>query len=369
MQQVRFPVQAIKSSKQGQFEDNEAADIEYPGGDSYTGPIVAGQRSGEGTYTFNNGDIYVGNFDNGLLNGKGIYTNEAGDMYDGNFVAGEILGQGTATFASTPGYSTYEGFWAEGVASGRGKLTFDLGDTYEGQFERGRFHGKGIMTYTNGDAYDGTYVDGNPQGEGQFMFKESNIIQRRRFTNGVDRANTLEIKNSTFDIKKKQNVNIKQFKQPEGQKFFHPKAAKKVSNSSIVANLLNGIGGKSQRKAVKAKEVKAKANAKVKALKARAAPGITKKRVSIAKSSSIKRVLKKTTKMRQEWSDYGYSYPNAQPSTPVDTNKLFNEIDSTPSLRRTKSIQKTIEDARRYFIMLERSRDARNRALVENHTN
>lgn len=359
MQQVRFAIQTIKASKPGQYDDNEAADLEYPNGDSYSGPISGGQRAGEGTFTFNNGDIYVGNFENGLFTGKGIYTNEAGDMYDGNFVTGEILGQGTATFASTPGYSTYEGLWAEGLPSGKGKLTFDLGDTYEGQFERGRFHGKGIMTYTNGDAYDGTYVDGNPQGEGQFMFKESNIIQRRRFTNGVDRANTIEIKNSTFDIKKKQNVNIKQFKQPEGKKMFHPKAAKKVSNSSLVASLLGGLGGRASKKITKARE-----NIKVKAVKAVTNKALSKQRVSGAKYAS-RRKLKRTTQ-RHEWPDYGFSYPNASPSAPVDSNKIFNEIDNDATFKRTKSMQQTIEAARKYFITLERNRGLRAASAVKN---
>lgn len=356
MQQVRFAIQTIKSTNPETHEDKDAADIEYSNGDSYTGPIVGGQSNGEGTYTFNNGDIYVGNLQNGLFNDKGVYTNEAGDMYEGNFVTGVILGQGTATFASTPGYNTYEGFWAEGMPSGKGKLTFDLGDYYEGQFERGRSHGKGVMVYTNGDAYDGTYVDGNPQGEGQFMFKDSNVIQRRRFTNGVDRANTSEIKNSTFDIKKKQNVHIKQFKQPQGQKFFHPKAAKKVDNSSLVAGLLQGLGG---RMATSKRSAKVKLARNVAAIKKSRAnqSGIKLARVAGTKTAP-KRHIKRSTQ-RHEWPDYAYSYPKATPSVPVDSNKIFNEIDNDNCLKRTKSMQQTIEAARLYFVMIDRARACR----------
>jgi hypothetical protein len=351
MIQVRFAIRAPTADKT-QVPDNAEAEVEYSNGDAYTGAILSGVRQGEGTYTFQCGDIYVGGFEKGQFHGKGVYTSDAGDMFEGNFVNGQILGQGNATFSSTPNFASYDGFWAEGTASGKGKLTFDLGDYYEGQFERGRFHGRGLMVYTNGDAYDGNYVDGNPQGDGQFMFKESNVIQRRRFANGVDRANTSEIKSSTFSIKKKENLQVKQFKQPEnGQKFFHPKAAKKVDNSSIVAGLLGQIGGK--KKPVRAQAVKASKNDKVKKVKeAKAAPAKNTKKAAA--------VLKKAPKKKQEkaeWPEYGYSYPKAIPSKPVNTQMIFNEIDSEPGLRRTRTMTKTIESARGYFQMLNRLRD------------
>lgn len=357
MQQVRFPIQTIKNLKPRIQEDTETAEIEYENGDTYTGPLVGGIRAGEGTYTFNNGDIYVGTFVEGLFNGKGVYTNEGGDMYDGNFVNGQILGQGTATFASIPSYNTYEGFWADGMPSGRGKLTFDLGDYYEGQFERGRYHGKGILYYTNGDVYDGTYVEGNVQGDGQFMFKETNLVQRRRFANGVDRANTSEIKNNTFAIKKKANVQVKQFKQPEGQKFFHPKAAKKVDNSSIVAGLLGSFGIAGKRKQLK----KVKENMKVKAVKAMKIKSGSKTKMRPTSLKAVARPKPKKAAVKHTWPDYGFSYPNAIKSVPVDSQKIFNEIDQDDQvLRRTKSMKRTIEDARKYFAMLDRTRASHN---------
>ena len=48
------------------------------------------------------------------------------------------------------------------------------------------------------------------------------------------------MKHNTFDIKKKNNVKVKEFKQAPGQKHFHPKPAKKISNQSFVAGLLKG---------------------------------------------------------------------------------------------------------------------------------
>lgn len=357
MIQVRFPIRAPTQEKTSKADSAET-EVEYANGDSYTGALEAGQPQGEGTYMFQNGDVYVGGFERGRFNGKGVYTSEAGDIYEGTFVNGQILGQGNATFASTPNFSSYNGFWVEGMASGKGKLTFDLGDYYEGQFERGRFHGRGLMVYTNGDAYDGNYVEGNPQGEGQFMFKETNMVQRRRFANGVDRANTMEIKNSTFSIKKRENLQVKQFKQPQGQKFFHPKAAKKVDNSSIVAGLLGELGGK--KKSVRAKAAKAATNQKVKALKITKAAPAARKAKAAATTTATKRA-KTASKKRsatQDWPEYNYSYPKAVPSKPVNTEKIFSEIDSSPGLRRTRTMAKTIESARGYFQMLNKLRQA-----------
>lgn len=349
MQQVMFSIQAIKSN-QSVMEDTETAEIEYENGDSYSGPIVQGARSGEGTYTFQNGDIYVGTFVNGLFNGKGIYTTESGDMYEGNFVEGQILGQGLATYANIPGINTYEGFWADGMASGRGKLTFDLGDNYEGQFERGRFHGKGVMSYTNGDVYDGTYVEGKPQGEGQFMFKEASLIQRRKFADGVDRANTCEIKFNTYSIKKKENVHVKQFKQSEGKKLFHPKAAKIVNNSSIVSGLL----GDSVRKNKKQLTEKAKKILKIKAFKAKKSSLANMRATSL---SAVPRSKPRKPPTKHEWPEYDFTYPNAVQAMPVDSQQIFKELDQDGQvLKRTKSMKTTIEAARRYFAMIDRIR-------------
>jgi hypothetical protein len=363
MIQVRFATKAPTAEK-AKVSNSEEAEVEYGNGDSYTGAIVSGVRQGEGTYTFQCGDIYVGGFDLGAFHGKGVYTNEAGDMYEGTFVHSQILGQGNATFASTLNYSAYDGFWVEGMASGKGKLTFDLGDYYEGQFERGRFHGRGLMVYTNGDAYDGNYVDGNPQGEGQFMFKEANIVQRRRFANGVDRANTSEIKCNTFGIKKKENVQVKKFKQAEGQKFFHPKAAKKVDNSSIVAGLLGQIRGGKTKVATRPKAAKVVRNEKVKRVKeSKVAPTPKRAVVAPTKRTATKRKAVPTT-----WPEYGYSYPKAIPSKPVNTQQIFNEIDNEPVIRRTRTMAKTIESARGYFQMLNRLREAQMAAATSHIT-
>lgn len=377
---IRFKIQ--KPVEQTEAEpEQENADITYKNGDGYVGPIARGLRHGEGAYTFKNGDVYAGPFVDGHFDGKGTYTTDGGDIYEGSFLGGQAVGQGMATFMSLPDIQSYEGFWRDSVANGKGKLTFDLGDYYEGSFEAGRFHGKGSMFFINGDAFDGTYVNGVPQGDGQMIFKESNTIQRRRFANGVDRANTADLKSNTFDIKKKNNVNIKEFKQPaNGTKFFHPKAANKVDNSNIISGLLKGIGAKkaarpaalakpkalktarivSKKKAVAApqKQKKEKAAPVVTRKIQKKAPKPTGKKAATAEQIPKAGLKKKTSKAKTptEWPEYSNSYPNAQKKAPVNHSKIFNEIDAEPSVKRTKSIQDTLDSARAYFMHLERLR-------------
>lgn len=354
MQQVKFKTQmpVFKTEAEDSQDDIE---VEYKNGDSYTGAITKGNREGEGTYTFKNGDMYVGGFARGAFDGKGTYTTEGGDTYEGTFLDGRITGQGVATYSSIPNFQSYAGFWVDNLASGKGKLTFDLGDYYEGQFENGRFNGKGIMFYTNGDVYDGTYVDGNPQGDGQFMFKESNVVQRRRFANGVDRATTSDLNSSTYEIKKANNVKVKEFKQAANKKFFVPKPKNKVNNSGLVGNLLKSIGSnvkpqKTQKtkKAAEKVDKKAAKNKKVIAVKKKKTD--SKQKPQKVKVSSLKK--KKTgrkPKVPATWSDYGYKYPNAIPRGSVDTSKLFEEIEHEGPLKNSRSFSATLESAKRFF--------------------
>jgi len=378
---IRFKIQKPVEQTEPDLEQ-ENADVTYKNGDNFAGPVARGLRNGEGFYTFKNGDTYAGPFVDGSFDGRGTYTTDGGDIYEGSFLAGQAVGQGMATFMSLPDIQSYEGFWRDSLANGKGKLTFDLGDYYEGNFEAGRFHGKGSMFFINGDAFDGTYVNGVPQGDGQMIFKETNTIQRRRFANGVDRANTTDLKNNTFDIKKKANVNIKEFKQPaSGAKFFHPKAAKKVDNSNIISGLLKGIGGakvaRRGKAAVAPKAAKAAKTAKVVTRKKPAAsadkpksqkpgPVVTRKiqkkptgKQATKAASNPKLGLKKKPAKAQtpaDWPEYANTYPNAQKKAPVNHSKIFNEIDSEPSVKRTKSIQDTLDSARSYFLHLERLR-------------
>jgi len=372
--QVTFRIQTPLSQKEGDRTEQDAS-IDYKNGDNFTGNLANGHRTGEGTYTFNSGDMYAGEFQEGNFFGKGTYTTEGGDIYEGTFLDNRLHGQGTATYMSIPAFQTYTGFWQNNLAHGKGKLTLDMGDYYEGAFENGRYHGRGVMYYTNGDAYDGSYVNGYPQGDGEFIFKDTNVIMRRKFAaNGVDRANTSDLRANTFDIKKKNNVKVKEFKQPQGKQLFHPKAAKKVENSALIQGLLGGL----KKKTLKPSSARVKSSSK----KDNKGTGITKRITKVAKVKSVvsskgkregrkiaptgrKGIQKKSRRLKSSnptvWSDYAYKYPNAQHKDPVETSKIIAEIDEfKPEVRRSKSILFCLESAKAYFEQRERLRNSSN---------
>jgi hypothetical protein len=368
--QVTFRIQTPLLQKEGDRTEQDVS-IDYKNGDNFTGNLANGHRTGEGTYTFHSGDMYAGEFQDGNFFGKGTYTTEGGDIYEGTFLDNRLHGQGTATYMSIPAFQTYTGFWQNNLAHGKGKLTLDMGDYYEGAFENGRYHGRGVMYYTNGDAYDGSYVNGYPQGDGEFIFKDTNVIMRRKFAaNGVDRANTSDLRANTFDIKKKNNVKVKEFKQAAGQNLKVPKVHKKVDNSSLVLGLLGGL----KKKTVKVVSVRPRAATKpakgqrVVVKRARPMLAVVPKVKSRARKiapTGRKAGVKKSKRVKSStptlWSDYAYKYPNAQAKTPVETSKIIAEIEEfKPEVRRSKSILFCLESAKAYFEQRQRLRNSSN---------
>jgi len=72
---------------------------------TYTGDIVNGVASGQGTLRYtsgpNEGDSYIGAFSNNRFNGYGVYTYKEGNnkvKYEGNFTDGNQTGQGKMTY-------------------------------------------------------------------------------------------------------------------------------------------------------------------------------------------------------------------------------------------------------------------------------
>ena len=96
-----------------------------------------------------------------------------------------------------------------GFATGEGKaILTGFGDRYEGFFTFGKFNGQGSLFYHNGDVYEGNYDNGIPSGNGKMLFREAKVIINRNFNSrGLDRASTGELKNSTFEIKKREKKN------------------------------------------------------------------------------------------------------------------------------------------------------------------
>ena len=56
---------------------------------------------------------------------------------------------------------TWSGPCQNGVAQGKGVLTFANGDRYEGEFRDGLYNGKGVLTFANGDERNGDFKGGH----------------------------------------------------------------------------------------------------------------------------------------------------------------------------------------------------------------
>lgn len=212
--------------------------IDYSNEDSYNGEFIGGLREGEGIYTFKDGDVYQGVFEGGVFQGKGNYTTEQGDVYEGTFIAGLATGFGKIEFLTRDDVTEYNGQTLDGSAHGKGEVLFSSEDNYKGFLANGVFHGKGVLTYKNGDAYDGEYLNGVPTGQGKMLFASSNIVMNRNIVNGVDRAQTKELKENTFDLSKPKKAVVKV---QQGQSISQaPRVAN--PNSRVMGSILGNLG-------------------------------------------------------------------------------------------------------------------------------
>jgi hypothetical protein len=153
--------------------------------EEYEGPLVDGQRHGEGTLIDKNGDTYVGPFVRGKRHGLGTVFLKNGDKFVGNFVDDVSMGQGTLIrksdgavlelkYQNAKGdgqllikYATedkLEATYIDGI--GTGTLTYANGDVYVGGFFGELPHGEGTLSYKNGGKYVGTFNEGKPHGKG-----------------------------------------------------------------------------------------------------------------------------------------------------------------------------------------------------------
>jgi hypothetical protein len=168
-------------------------------------------------------------------------------------------------------------------------VTLASGDNYKGMLAAGLFHGKGVLTYSNGDAYDGEYTNGLPTGKGKMLFASSKIVMNRNMQNGVDRANTRELKDNTFSLTKKKKKNVKvhagQYRQ-RGTGGVNP-------NSGVMGSILGNLGLGKGKAMAKGKGRTTKSKAKRSTIKAAREEGAGRGRTKAKKST--KRVSKKKT--------------------------------------------------------------------------
>ena len=158
---------------------------------TYSGQIVAGQPSGEGTMIFTNGDVYQGMWQDGWREGQGRITyaegNEAGlAEYDGEWVVGHREGYGKLVYSNG---DVYEGEWRLDAQEGQGTMTFSENDSvqrvsYTGGWKNGKRDGQGTMIWQNGEVYEGEWLNGVREGQGTMTFSENDSVERVSYTGG-----------------------------------------------------------------------------------------------------------------------------------------------------------------------------------------
>jgi len=215
--------------------------MEYLNGEKYDGEWKMNQRHGHGVMTYKNGDVYTGNWENDKKNGSGniIYHNGEkiivnwkddsvfgkgtkyyvnGDKYLGNFwLNGMRNGEGTYFYKNG---DQFIGNWFNDLKNGNGKIIFDnkynatgvwLSDkivgtlffegekyeyntidtslgVYDGLFKNDIINGFGRLYFHNGSIYKGLWVNGEQEGNGNFLNKEGDIFDgefnKGNFVNG-----------------------------------------------------------------------------------------------------------------------------------------------------------------------------------------
>ncbi|WP_422002942.1 MORN repeat-containing protein [Reyranella sp.] len=106
---------------------------------------------------------YEGQMKDGLANGRGSITYANGSRYEGDWSNGERNGRGTFVFANG---AKYTGDFRDNRPNGRGMYVWPNGNRYIGEFRENQRTGQGTLYYANGDRYQGEFVDGKAQGRG-----------------------------------------------------------------------------------------------------------------------------------------------------------------------------------------------------------
>jgi len=187
------------------YRDGRGIEV-FQDGSRYEGEYKSGQRSGQGRFTEVNGAVREGEWRADKLQGKCKIHEAAGDKYEGTCVLGKYSGQGRLERVAdesvyegdfvdgvyhgqgrlkAPGYA-YEGGFAIGMKSGRGKEIFETGEQYEGEFVRNERSGQGVLRIADGDGvmtYDGTFKKGVFAGQGTLTVDEQSF--KGEFKQGV----------------------------------------------------------------------------------------------------------------------------------------------------------------------------------------
>ena len=137
---------------------------------TWSGACVDGKASGEGTLAFvQNGSptqtVSCSAFAEGVCSGKQKITFADGTTHEGEAIKGSWQGK---VVAIRPNGSRYEWQFVDGKREKKGMYASADGHRYEGDFDgTNKRSGKGIYVWPDGDRYDGYWSDNTFQGYGE----------------------------------------------------------------------------------------------------------------------------------------------------------------------------------------------------------
>jgi len=73
----------------------------------------------------------------------------------------------------------YEGDWRDGKKSGKGKLSWFVGDFYEGDWLEGKRHGFGVFSWADGARFEGEWEGGMRHGKGLYIWPDGETFEGR----------------------------------------------------------------------------------------------------------------------------------------------------------------------------------------------
>jgi len=127
-------------------------------------------------------DLYKGNFKEGLQEGPGKCFFSDGSIYEGYWAEAMFEGKGRLVTE----YEVTEGHWKKGQLHGYGNITRQDGSVLAGNFQRGQIV-QGIEICANGNRYEGHFKNGKKHGLGKLVTKnqKEEITFEGMFVKGV----------------------------------------------------------------------------------------------------------------------------------------------------------------------------------------
>ncbi|OMJ92397.1 hypothetical protein SteCoe_4844 [Stentor coeruleus] len=134
----------------------------------YVGELLDNKPHGLGYFMDSKGNYYEGFFENGVFSGKGRLFKKKGEIIVGDWVEGDC----TYGIINNFNHKTYKGELKNLEPNGTGKESCD-DYTYKGNFYLSKKHGLGKIQWTNGNWYEGEFIMGRIEGKGKYHWIDS----------------------------------------------------------------------------------------------------------------------------------------------------------------------------------------------------